>query len=296
MKEPDYLVTIIVVTYNSAKYVVETLESTLHQTYKNIELIVTDDDSADNTVVIAREWLANNHSRFQNSKIVTVEKNTGIPANCNRGLANSKGEWIKFIAGDDILLPHVITSYIEFVKKNDFQIVVSKMEVFDENGIIKSQTDNYNAMAKWFTAKSQVAQKKSYLRVPIMLNIPSIFYNRKVAENIGYYDEEIRLLEDQPFLIKCFLKGYRIGFNDVITVKYRKHNSGVMQASSRAFTNDLHRSFSKYIIPELKNYNVKDLIFKVYFKISFFLRKKQIDDNFLSKVFFRAINVMVKWS
>ena len=80
------LVSIIVITYNSSKYVLETLESAKAQTYQNIELIISDDGSQDETVELCEKWLAENKDRFIDSQIITVEKNTGIPANCNRGV------------------------------------------------------------------------------------------------------------------------------------------------------------------------------------------------------------------
>src|SRR5450759_2313112 len=97
------LVSIIVVTYNSSKYVLETLESAKAQTYQNIELVVSDDCSTDDTVEICRKWIEENNDRFVRTTLVTSPENKGIPANCNRGIKASKGEWIKLIAGDDLL-------------------------------------------------------------------------------------------------------------------------------------------------------------------------------------------------
>ena len=62
-KNNNPLVSIIVITYNSAKFVLETLESAKAQTYQNIELIISDDGSTDNTVQICREWLKNNEEQ-----------------------------------------------------------------------------------------------------------------------------------------------------------------------------------------------------------------------------------------
>ena len=64
-KEP--LVSILVVTYNSSEYIIETLNSCYSQEYKNIELIISDDKSSDNTVEICEEWLTLNASRFYNT-------------------------------------------------------------------------------------------------------------------------------------------------------------------------------------------------------------------------------------
>lgn len=101
------LVSIIVITYNSAKYVLETLESAKAQTYQNIELIITDDASQDDTVEICKEWLKENKELFVKTELVTVQKNTGISPNCNRGLKLSNGKWLKFIAGDEVIIPAI---------------------------------------------------------------------------------------------------------------------------------------------------------------------------------------------
>mgnify|MGYP000958323009 FL=1 len=67
------LVSIIVVTYNSSLFVRETLESAKRQSYNNIELIITDDASTDDTVKVCREWIANNKNRFVRVELKTVE-------------------------------------------------------------------------------------------------------------------------------------------------------------------------------------------------------------------------------
>ena len=88
------LVSIIVVTYNSSKYILETLESAKDQTYKNIELIVTDDSSKDNTVELCKEWMQKNSARFVRTEVITVPQNSGIAANCNRGVNAAEGTCI----------------------------------------------------------------------------------------------------------------------------------------------------------------------------------------------------------
>ena len=98
------LVSISVITYNSSKYVIETLDSAKAQTYQNIELIISDDCSTDNTVEICKNWINDNKERFVRTELITVKKNTGISPNCNRANNAANGEWIKEIAGDEIEL------------------------------------------------------------------------------------------------------------------------------------------------------------------------------------------------
>ena len=134
------LVSIIVITYNSAKYVVETLESAKAQTYRDIELIISDDCSSDDTVEICKNWMTDNLERFVRTELITFDHNTGISSNCNRGLTAAKGEWVKFIAGDDVLLDKCIGLNINYVKKH------SEIEVLHSDVILKY--DHCKAEAK----------------------------------------------------------------------------------------------------------------------------------------------------
>ena len=125
------LVSIVVLTYNSSKYVIETLESAYNQTYQNVELIVTDDSSQDSTLSIVEEWISIHKSRFIACKLIQSSTNTGIPANLNRGIRNCKGEWVKIIAGDDILLPKCIEHLTTYIRDDDkADIVIGLIKPF----------------------------------------------------------------------------------------------------------------------------------------------------------------------
>ena len=78
------LVSLGITTYNSANTIVETLQSAYQQTYDNIELVISDDYSTDDTVSICKKWLKENGHRFVNTRIVTAPVNTGTSSNCNR--------------------------------------------------------------------------------------------------------------------------------------------------------------------------------------------------------------------
>ncbi len=220
--DADYnpLVTVGVLTYNSAKYVLETLESAKAQTYQNIELIISDDCSTDNTVELCREWIEKNKDRFVCCEILTVEKNTGIPANCNRRLRASRGEWIKGIAGDDILAPDCVENFINFVKENpEAEIIASKMQifvdVFDKRNfkVVVGRNDAF------FLARAQ--DQRMMLAVKNQVLAPSVFVRVELLRRVGGYDETL-MAEDYPMWIKLAGEGARIYFLDCVTVFYRR--------------------------------------------------------------------------
>ena len=133
------LVSVPVVTYNSSKYVLETLESIKAQTYQNIELIVSDDCSTDDTVEICRKWIEENANRFVRTELITSPTNTGISANLNRAEAACRGEWVKPIAGDDLLLPDCIDICVNYVlNKENVIFLFGKIKTF---GADKSRCD-----------------------------------------------------------------------------------------------------------------------------------------------------------
>ena len=128
------LVSVVVITYNSEKYVIETLESIYAQTHKDLELIISDDHSTDNTVGICRQWCNLHKERFSDVEIIESAVNTGIAPNANRGYSLARGEWIKGIAGDDLLMPDCIEQYLAFCNRHpEYPIVFSRAIPFGTN-------------------------------------------------------------------------------------------------------------------------------------------------------------------
>ena len=210
------LVSVIIVTYNSGKYVLETLESVKQQTYKKIELIVTDDHSNDDTVEICQNWLNQNNKYFVRTELITSTRNTGIAPNCNRGLKASKGLWLKFFAGDDILLENCIALFMDFVLRNpNCKVLFGKLFYLKE-GVLKEEVKN-----KIFTQ----TQKKQYLTIlkGSSINAPSCFHNRELLIKLGGFDEKYPFFEDAPLWIKMAENGIYFYYIDEFVVKYRLH-------------------------------------------------------------------------
>ena len=110
----DELVSIIMPSYNTAKFISETIESVLVQTYTNWELIIVDDCSTDNTDEVVKSFLSDNRIKY-----ITNEKNSGAAVSRNRALREAKGKWIAFLDSDDLWLPVKLEKQIAFMKEND---------------------------------------------------------------------------------------------------------------------------------------------------------------------------------
>lgn len=217
------LVSVPVITYNSSKTILETLESIKAQTYQNLELIISDDCSTDNTVIICKDWLSLNKDRFVRTLMLESPINTGISANGNRARAACKGEWIKDLAGDDLLLPECISTFVQFVTVHpDSIFVFCKLRTFGDEGdphssledIINLRNDEMSVMG----ANGQLDLVKKGLTPPA----PCLFYNSEKSRQLGINnDERIKLIEDWPKWIQYLKSGNKFLFVDKCLVLYR---------------------------------------------------------------------------
>lgn len=217
------LVSVPVITYNSSKTVLETLESIKSQTYQNIELIISDDCSTDDTVQLCQEWVDKNIDRFVNALVIEAPINTGISANCNRAERACQGEWIKIIAGDDILLPECIESLIGYVSNTpDAYIVFGRFVAFGGNEELCRNVQNLYDRNNDILDGLSVEEQKEYVLKCIVPHAPVCFYNRlKFLECGIIYDERIRNVEDYPRWMNVLSKGINFHFLDKYIVKYR---------------------------------------------------------------------------
>lgn len=225
------LVSIIVITYNSADYVIETLDSILNQSYSNIELIITDDNSSDETLSLCSDWVKKHSECFTNTLILSSPVNTGTPANCNRGIQKSRGDWIKIIAGDDLLLNNCIKDLIdECLKFPEISILASKIYILKENKITKENIREENSFFS-LSAKEQFFKllQQNYI------DAPSVIIKREIINKLEGFDERFRLIEDWPFWLKATANNYKIYSLDKFTSVYRVHSSSVTSRKIRLF-------------------------------------------------------------
>ena len=122
----DGLVSIIMPSWNTAKFIGETIQSVIDQTYTNWELLIVDDCSTDNTDEVVASFKDVRIRYFHN------EKNLGAALTRNRALREAKGEWIAFLDSDDLWMPEKLENQINFMKKNGYTLSYTEYEKIDE--------------------------------------------------------------------------------------------------------------------------------------------------------------------
>lgn len=228
------LVTVVVVTYNSSEFITETLDSVLIQSWKKIELIITDDCSSDATVDLCRNWLQENSQRFVRAEILTSEINTGVPANVNRGLYIAKGDWMSLLAGDDTMTANCIEDNIVWITAYpEIKVLFSYIQVFsntfEPHNLVSTipKGDPYHPGGIMAPGRSAESQYKMLLLCDRIHFTPSLFLHRDTLLEIGGFDERFKLLEDYPLWLNLTKNGHKLHFMDKITVNYRQHSAAI---------------------------------------------------------------------
>lgn len=235
----DKLVSVCVVTYNSARTVTETLDSIYEQSYPRLELIISDDCSTDDTVEICSKWLESHRERFEDAKIVRTEQNGGVAANLNCAIRATTGEWLKYIAGDDLLLPGCISDNMDFVMENENDgIVFSNVREFytdaQGNRVLSDQYQPAESAKQYYykTAEEQYDRILSVCFTPSN----SVFLRRSLAVEHPF-PEQYPYNEDDPQWLHLTKEGIKLSFFDKTTVLYRIGDS-ISKGRSSSFVGE----------------------------------------------------------
>mgnify|MGYP003111556952 CR=1 FL=1 len=287
----DPLVSIIVITYNSENYIIDTLESFKSQTYNNLEIIISDDCSTDNTLDVCNKWLENNRNRFNGAEIVTSSLNTGISPNLNRGIKIARGEWIKPFGGDDALYPDLIQKYIDFVKKSDSEVefLHSKAINYLENFNKESQMATKDVLSRKIN-KEDITAKEQFeilLRTDRIASL-TVMIKKSVFNKVGYFDERYPMFDDTPMWLKITKHGIKLHYLDIMGAKYRvRKNSVIRSNTNQKFLNDFgvarNKALKEIFLPHLPFH--ERLLKSTSFRLNNFFRTLDNDSTFVKTAY-----------
>ena len=195
------LVSIITAAYNCDKYIEETINSVISQTFKDWEMIIVDDFSSDKTAEKV-EAIAKKEPRIT---LLKQEQNLGCARARNRGLKEAKGKYITFLDGDDLLDPNYLESQLSFIRDNGPIITAS-----------------YRRLAPNSTTNFIVPKSSSYKQTlkGCALSCLTTMYDREVIGD-RYFNEEMRKNEDFAFWLNILKDGYEAKGNQEVLASYR---------------------------------------------------------------------------
>lgn len=207
------LVTIVAISYNQERYVIDALNSIKNQTYKNIQLIIADDASKDGTKDLIKNWIAEN---WPNAIFLNHTHNKGIPKNLNSALPYIKGKYYQFLGCEDNLLPKKISLQVKLLEENpEYGVVYTDMQRMDVNGKLEEKTQ--------YTFKNTNVPISGWVYDALLercfISTPSALMRTEVLFSIGGDNEKLEV-NDYDFWIRASKK-YQFLYNPAVTIQYR---------------------------------------------------------------------------
>ena len=231
------LVSVIIPVYNSEKYLGAAIENILSQRYTNIEILVIDDGSSDNSQSVAR--------KFENKKVkIFAQTNKGASAARNNGLRQAKGEYIQFLDADDLLSSNKIEDQVKLLLENPAKIAICPtIHFFDGESLSeKAITDEwyYNSFNK--PSDFLIKLYGGYENEGAMIQPNSWLTPKKIIDKAGFWDERLSLDDDGEFFCRVILAstGIVCSINAINYYrKFRDNNSLSAQVGDKAIKSAL---------------------------------------------------------
>lgn len=203
------LISIVLPVYSGERFLAESIESVIRQTYQNWELLILDDCSKDNTADIAKEYCEKDHRIHY----YLNKKNLRLPGNLNRGFSLAKGEYLTWTSDDNMYRPNALECMLRKLKENNnVDLVYASYQVIDESGkpIMVSKADprgldhilGSNVVGACF------------------------LYTRKAYELVGDYDTDLLLVEDFDYWQRMFAC-VKATYIDEVLYDYRWHENSL---------------------------------------------------------------------
>jgi predicted O-linked N-acetylglucosamine transferase (SPINDLY family)/GT2 family glycosyltransferase len=252
------LVSICIPTYNGEKFITEAIVSIFAQTYSNLEILFSDDNSSDRTVEIAKSFQSQSPHKFS----ILEHDQYGLAANWNFCISQAQGKYIKFLFQDDLLQPNAIAEMVSLAEQDqEIGLVFSPRKLITSNNYPHEAIFLANHEAKdihkgWSNLQSiqsgqELLQDINILEHPInKIGEPStILIRKEVFDVLGVFNPELCQLVDLEMWLRI-MSQYKVGFVDRILSSFRIHDqqqTKINSASQETLLLDYQRFFHTII-------------------------------------------------
>ena len=309
------LVSIIIPFYNTSEYIEISINSVINQTYNNIELILVNDGSTDNTLEIANNILEKYNLNYK----MIIQENSGVSASRNMGLNIATGEYIYFLDSDDYITDDFIEKMLNRCIENKLDMVFCGCDIVKNRKVINKYTSIYSYIED---TKKGIDVLKLDLKEVIHIWTINVMFKKSLLDNNNItYNTKTAYAEDVEFIYKSLFNSDRVGcINESLAFYNQRNYSASHKFSFRRFTaigalNRLkhylsQKSLDKELIELINNrycmellmiydqYILSDNIDKLnYDKIFYLLSKKNIKNmkkfKVISKITLKR-NILLK--
>ena len=245
-------VSIVLPVYNGSKYIRESLDSIVNQSYTDWELIIVNDCSTDNTLSIVEEYAI----KDERINIISNEENQKLPKSLNIGFRLAKGEYLTWTSDDNIFMQNALQQMVSFLDEHDYVMVCARYDFISQDGEYLRTSDKYSN--ELMAVGNRVGA--------------CFLYKRSVIDEIGEYNSDMFLVEDYEYWLRIYLRYGEIGFLDKILYKYRMHSSSLTSTRYLDVQKSNARMKKKYL-REIVEYlaDKPEYLSRVYFHINHFI-------------------------
>lgn len=230
------LVSVIVPVYNHEKFIGETIQKVISQTYQNWEMLVVNDCSTDGSWKIIKE-LARKDDRIRTFK---NKKNRGLVLNWKFLINNSRGEFVAFLEGDDFFYRNNLRKKMKiFEEYPDVGMVYCNFNVVNEKGEVITKNHNKFQHIKTYRNESIEPSEYLYSKYHLVNSYGQVMVRKCIFDKIGYprtldYTEKVFLPSDWDFNFRVSTQN-KIYFTDDILFAYRRHSNNCSYNAAKAY-------------------------------------------------------------
>lgn len=235
MVEINTMVSVVIPTYNRADYISRAVDSVLTQTYKNVEIIVVDDGSTDNTKHILKHYMDKIHYIHQ--------ENSGVEAARNAGIRSSSGRWIAFLDSDDYWLPEKLRIQLDCIEKEKVRVCFTNIIYSNETG-----KNTYELCKKEYTLYEPVEFIKHNT-----LYVQTMVIEKSLLREVGKFDENLSIGGDTLMIFQIALQVPKFAFieKQMTVIERAESRNGLMADDVK--TRRRHAWVGPYIFFQLYN-------------------------------------------
>ncbi len=215
------LITVVTPSYNQGQYIKTTIESVLNQNYRNVEYLVMDGGSSDNTIEILKSY---DDERLQ----WVSEPDNGQSDAINKGMRQATGDILAYLNSDDVYEPSAFSHVVEhFEQHPETDILYGHCYTIDSRGNRVEPSDYARPIStkQWMTMRLRFPQQ-------------GVFWRHKAVDEIGFFNEDLHYRMDFDYWVRMVIAGYQFAPIDKFLASFRLHDTSKTVSQADLFWKD----------------------------------------------------------
>ena len=237
MEKATPSVSVIIPSYNMGNYVGRAIDSVINGNFKDLELIIIDDGSSDNTTAVVAPYVNPKCVEYDPRVSYVHQPNNGKASAVNQGLKVAKGRYVTILDADDEFTPDSIATRFPATQADTEaqpDMIIGGFEVFDKRGTLGTRNEPLVQDAALLKRRLLMSYK-----TPFSLN--TCLISRQLISRVGEFDVQLERCQDIDYSLRCLGNTTSISIAPAIVYRYRKHRTSIINRLRFRYKTALHR-------------------------------------------------------